>query len=201
MKNLKKYLVFILGTLLFAFGISFGNRSLFGGNSMAILVVGISLHLPVSMGTCNLLVSVLEILIGTMMDKSHTSLVSIITMFISSYAIDLANLIIPPVDSLQLRLLYMVAGIICYCLGLGTQQACEIGYGNLDIFIFGFKKKYNVKNYRTIRWPIDIAFIALGMLLGAPVGIGTLFLMFFAGVLIEKSKALTIELFFANKNK
>ena len=195
MKNFKKYSVFILGTLLFAFGISFSNRSLYGGNSMAVLVVGLDLHLPVSMGTCNLLVSILEILIGTSMDKSHTSIVSIITMFVSSYAIDLANLIIPPVVDVKLRILYMILGTLCYCLGLGMQQACEIGYGNLDILIFGFKKKYNVKNYRTIRWPIDIAFIAVGMLLGAPVGIGTLFLMFFAGILIEKSKKLTVELF------
>ena len=162
---------------------------------MAVLVVGLDLHLPVSMGTCNLLVSILEIIIGTSMDKSHTSIISIITMFVSSYAIDLANLIIPPVIDVKLRILYMILGTLCYCLGLGMQQACEIGYGNLDILIFGFKKKYNVKNYRTIRWPIDIAFIAVGMLLGAPVGIGTLFLMFFAGILIEKSKKLTVELF------
>ena len=198
MGKLKKYIVFTIGTLLFAFGITFGNRSLFGGNSMSILVVGLNLHLPVSMGTCNLLVSIIEVLIGTSMDKSHTSFISIITMFVSSYAIDLTNLIVPPVNNIQLKILYMVAGILCYCLGLGMQQACEIGYGNLDIFIFGFKKKYNVKNYRTIRWPIDIAFIAIGMLLGAPVGIGTLFLMFFAGVIIEKSKKLAVELCFKN---
>ena len=176
--------------MIIAFGISFGNRSLFGGNSMSVLVVGINLHLPVSMGTCNLLVSVIEVLIGTMYDKSHTSLISIITMFVSSYAIDLANLIIPVVDSVELRLLYMVLGILTYCFGLGMQQACEIGYGNLDIFIYGFKKRFNIKKYHTVRWPIDIGFIAIGMLLGAPAGIGTLFLMFFAGVLIEKSKEL-----------
>lgn len=161
---------------------------------MSVLVVGLSMHLPVSMGTCNLLVSVLEIAIGTYLDKSHTSFISILSMFVGSYAIDFANLFIKPTDVLWVKIVYMIVGIILYCFGLGMQQACEIGYGNLDIFIFGFKKKYNIKNYHTIRWPIDIGFIAIGMLLGAPAGLGTIILMIFAGMLIEKGKEISEKL-------
>lgn len=161
---------------------------------MSILVVGISKVLPLTVGTCNLLASVFQIIIGTALDKTHTSFVSFLSMFVGSYSIDLANLFIKPSDLMWVRLIYMTVGIVLYCFGLGLQQACNIGYGNLDIFIFGFKNKFNIKNYHTIRWPIDLAFIAIGMLLGAPIGLGTLFLMFFAGLFIEKFKELSEKL-------
>ena len=194
MNKFKRYLYFFIGTVIFGFGISFGNRSLFGGNSMAVMVVGLSNVLPFSVGTCNLLAAIVQIIIGTALDKSHTSLVSFASMFICSYSIDLANLIIKASDDITIRIIYMLVGIILYCFGLGLQQACDVGYSNLDIFIFGFKQRFNIKNYYTIRWPIDICFIIIGLLLKAPIGIGTLILLLFAGILIQKFKALALKL-------
>ncbi len=194
MNKFKRYLYFFIGTIIFGFGISFGNISLFGGNSMSILVVGLNNVLPLSMGTCNLLVAIIQIIIGTALDKSHTSLLSFASMFICSYSIDLANLIIKPTNEISIRIIYMLVGIIFYCFGLGIQQACDVGYSNLDIFIFGFKQKFNIKNYYTIRWPIDICFIIIGVLLKAPIGIGTLILLLFAGILIQKFKAISLKL-------
>ena len=88
----KKFLVFIIGKLIFSFGISFGNRSLFGGNPMAVFVVGLSKHLPLSVGTCNLIVAFFEIVIGTILDSKHTTWVSWVAMVVGSYLIDFANL-------------------------------------------------------------------------------------------------------------
>ena len=86
------------------------------------------------------------------------------------------------------RFVYMFVGIIGYCLGLSLQQYASIGYGNLDVFIFGLKKAFKVKKYHTIKWVVDAVFIVGGYMLGSPVGVGTVLLLAFAGILIEQFK-------------
>lgn len=195
MKKYKKYLIFFFGTLLFSFGISFGNRSLFGGNSMSILVVGLSKHISLSIGTCNLIVAVFELIIGTLIDKKNTTWLSIVAMVVGSYLIDFANLFVKPTDVMLVRFVYMFIGIFCYCMGLALQQSSKMGMGNFDIFIFGLKKAFKIKKYHTIKWIVDAAFIFSGYLLGGEVGIGTVLLLAFAGVLIEQFKEFAKKLF------
>ena len=195
MKKYKNYLIFLFGTLLFAFGISLGNRSLFGGNSMSILVVGISKHLPLTIGTCNLIVSLIEVLFGYILDKKNVTWVTLVSTFIASYLIDFANIFVIETNNIVIRIIYMLVGVILYCLGLGIEQYANIGYESFDVFIFGFKKAFKVDKYHVIKWFVDGAFIAIGFMLGAEVGVGTLLLLIFAGLLIEKSKELSKRIF------
>lgn len=157
---------------------------------MSILVSGLNIVLPLSMGTCNLIVNIVQIIIGTIFEKSYTSVVSLVSVFLGSYSIDLAYMFINPSDLMSIRIIYMLVGGLLYCIAIGMQLAANIGYSSLDIFIFGLKKKFNIKNYHTIRWIVDIGFIVVGMLLGGEVGIGTIILMLFSGIAIEKFKAL-----------
>ena len=188
MPKKKKYIIFVIATVIFSFGISFGNRSLFGGNSMSILVVGLSKHLPLSIGTCNLIVATFEMAIGYALDKKNVGFPSLFAMVIGSYLIDFANLFVLPTDNMIVRFIYMFVGIICYCLGLAVQQYANIGLGNFDVFIFGLKKAFKIKKYHTIKWIVDAVFIIAGYMLGAPVGVGTVLLLAFAGLIIEQFK-------------
>lgn len=188
MPKKKKYIIFVIATVIFSFGISFGNRSLFGGNSMSILVVGLSKHLPLSIGTCNLIVATFEMAIGYALDKKNVGFPSLFAMVIGSYLIDFANLFVLPTDNMIVRFIYMFIGIICYCLGLAVQQYANIGLGNFDVFIFGLKKAFKIKKYHTIKWIVDAVFISAGYMLGAPVGVGTVLLLAFAGLIIEQFK-------------
>lgn len=152
---------------------------------MAVFVVGINKHVNLSMGTCNLIVAAVEMIIGYILDKENVSWASIVAMFVGSYLIDFANLFVVPTTNMIARFVYMLVGIFCYTLGLGIQQYAEIGYGNLDVFIFGLKKVFKIEKYHTIKWFVDAAFIIGGYFLGAEVGVGTVLLLLFAGVLIE----------------
>ena len=184
-KLIKKYIVFTIGTLIFGFGISFSNKSLFGGNSMAILVSGVFNHLSLSYGTCNLLVGIIEVIVGYLCDKRNVTFATFFGLFCGSYSIDFANLFIKDTNLLSIRIIYMIAGILLYCLGLAIQQIGKCGYSNLDCFVFGLGKALKIDKYHTIRWIVDIVFIALGLLLGAIAGIGTILLFIVSGILIE----------------
>ena len=185
MKNFKQFIVFTIGLIIFGFGISFGNKSLLGGNPMSILVVGMSLNLPLSVGTCNLILSFIETGIGYTLDKTNVTLATVFGAVCGSYAIDLANLFIPDTTSLTIRVIYMLVGIVLYCFGLALQQASRSGYGNLDCFIFGLKKVFKVEKYHRVRWCTDIGFIISGVLLGGTFGIGTVILLLVGGIIIE----------------
>ena len=195
MKIVKKYLVFILGLFIFSTGISFGNKSLLGGNPMSILVVGLSKHIPFSIGTCNLIVGIVEIIIGFILDKKNITLATFIGLICGSYSIDIANMFIPDTSVLGIRIIYMYVGIICYCLGLSLQHKAACGYGNLDCFNFGIKKALNLKDYHTARWISDAIFVVSGFLLGGIVNVGTALLLCFAGLIIEFFKKILDKLF------
>ena len=184
----KRYLLFALGLLVFGIGISFGNKSLFGGNPMSVFVVGVKNHLDLSMGTCNLIVAAFEIVMGYLLDKSNVSIASIFGMICGSYAIDFGNLLISDSNNIYVRIIYMLVGIVCYCFGLAMQQYGHVGLGNLDCLNFGLKKAFKIKKYHTIKWIVDAVFIIAGYMLGAPVGVGTVLLLAFAGLIIEQFK-------------
>lgn len=186
MKKYKDYLIFSIGLIVFSFGISFGNRSLFGGNSMAVLVVGISKHLPLTYGTCNLIVGIIEMLVGLKYDRENVTAISWISLVLCSYLIDFANLFVPVTSNMITRIIFMFLGILGFCLGLALEQTAHIGYSNLDVFTFGLKKAFNIEKYHTIKWIIDIAFISIGFILGSEVSVGTVLLLLFAGILIER---------------
>jgi len=155
---------------------------------MAVLVVGISKHTILSYGTCNLIVGIIEILVGLKFDKDDVTPVSWISLVLCSYTIDLTNYLIPVTSNITTRIIYMVLGIIGFCLGLALEQSAHIGYSNLDVFIHGLKNAFNIKNYHTIKWIVDGVFIICGLILGSEVSIGTILLLAFSGLLIEHFK-------------
>ena len=190
-----RYILFIFGLLIFSFGISFGNRSLLGGNPMAVFVVGLSKHLPLSVGTCNLIVAVVEVIIGFVLDRKNVTLATVFGMVFGSYMIDFANLFILETDSLIIRIIFMICGILCYCLGLSLQQYAHVGLGNLDCLNFGLMKAFNVEKYHTVKWITDAAFLIAGYLLGGVVNVGTVLLLLMAGVIIEQLRKVLKKIF------
>lgn len=189
--KINKYIVFLIGKIIFSSGISFGNRSLYGGNSMAVLVTGISKNLPfLTYGTCNLMVGILEVIIGYFCEKKNVTVVSVLALVFGSYMIDLINIFVLPNNDLFIRIIFMLLGILCYCLGLAIEQHASVGYSNYDVFVFGIKKIMKADKYHTAKWAVDITFIIIGFVLGAEVGIGTLLLLLFTGVIVEMFREL-----------
>lgn len=193
--DLKRYLVFIIGLIFFGFGISLGNKSLLGGNAMSIFVVGISKHIILTIGQCNFIVGLVESIIGYIFDKKNVTLATIISMVFGSSTIDFANMLIKDTSTLSIRVIYMLIGIVMYCGGLAIQQFAKCGYGSLDCLNFGLKKFFKVKDYHTIRWFTDIFFIVFGTILGGIFNVGTVLLLAFAGLLIERIRSLLIKAF------
>lgn len=186
----KRLITFIVGLIILGIGISFNNKSLFGCNPMSIFVVGLSKHLPVSMGTCNLIVALIEMFFGYILAKENVTYTTVIGVFGVSYAIDLGNFLIPDTNNVFIRTIYMIIGILLYCAAFSIQQVAKCGYSHYDAFVFGLAKKFKIEKYHSIRWCTDAIFLVSGYLLGGIVGIGTVLLLVFSGILIERFKSI-----------
>ena len=193
-KTFTQYFIFIIGLVFFGLGLSFINKSFFGSNPMGVFVSGLSITLVISFGTANLLVNAFQIVIGYALDKVNVTLASLMSMFLGSYMIDLAALLIPDSNSLFVRIIYMLLGIFFYCLSIAVQQHAQCGYGALDCFIFGLRKLFKIKQYYHIRWIVDGLFLVLGFILHGVVNIGTLILVAFSGLIIQNLKKIIDKL-------
>mgnify|MGYP003293921622 CR=1 FL=1 len=80
MKNslLKRYILFTLGVVIFGIGISFSVKSGLGSNPLTVLVMGVDVHVPLSMGTCNLLVGIVMTVFGYILDREDITLATFI---------------------------------------------------------------------------------------------------------------------------
>lgn len=188
MKNnslIKKYAVFILGVLIFGVGISFSIKSTLGSNPLTVLVMGVDRYIPLSTGACNTLVGLVMIVFGYFLDKEDVTLATFICLFGCSYAIDLGNMLIPSCDGFLMKIIYSLFGLTLYTFGLSLQIESKAGLSNFDCFIFGMNKIFNKASYHQVRWVIDGVFLLSGFLLGGTVGLGTIELLVFAGLMIE----------------
>lgn len=183
-KNIRRYIVFIIGLMFFGFGISFGIKSGFGNNPKGVFVTGVAENISISVGTCNMLLGLFEALVGYVLDKKNVNIGTIVIILCGSYSIDLGNFLIPDSNILIIRILYMIIGIILYCFSFSIQQYVECGLNNYDCYIFGLAKLLKTKDYTKIRLVCDLLFIIIGYLLGGVVGIGTMILVLCSGKII-----------------
>ncbi|MBQ6478996.1 MAG: hypothetical protein IJI44_06475 [Erysipelotrichaceae bacterium] len=184
MKNIRRYLVFLLGLVFFGFGISLGIKSGFGNNPMGVFVQGMTVLTSLSLGTCNLISGLFQTVIGYVLEKKNVSIATFLVIFFGSFFIDLANAVIPDSDVFIVRVMYMLAGILVYCLAFSLQQIAKCGLSNYDCFIFGLSKLFKTDNYPLIRGICDLSFIVLGYLLGGVVGPVTPVMFLFSGKII-----------------
>ncbi len=187
MKNslLKRYLLFTLGVVIFGVGISFSVKSDLGSNPLTVLVMGVDEHVPLSMGTCNLLVGIVMTIFGYILDRKDITLATFICLFGSSYAIDLGAMIIPDCHGFLMQFIYSVLGLLLYTFGLAVQIQSKAGLSNYDAFIFGMNRILNKMSYHQVRWIVDGTFLVSGFLLGGTVSLGTVEMLAFSGLLIE----------------
>ena len=155
---------------------------------MGVFVSGLSITFAITFGTANFIVNAFQILTGYVLEKKNVTIASILAMLLGSYLIDFAAMFIPATDSLTIRIIYMILGVLSYCLGIAIQQHAKCGYGGLDCFIFGLAKLFKVKEYYRIRWVVDGLFLISGFLLHGVVNVGTLILVVFGGLIIQNMK-------------
>lgn len=166
------------------------------------LAIGISYHTPLQYGTALNVVGICVILADVFL-REKIGLSTIQDVLLSGWIIDLWTFLfrrigvadvllgisgnadaaggfavwftdLPDAGTVALRIGLFVAGILIFCLGQLMVQSMAMGAGPRDTLVLGLGRKVPKVPIGAVTWGMLALVFAIGLLLGGPVGLGTI---------------------------
>lgn len=182
---LKRLFFLFSGLFLYGLGIVMTVKSNLGTGPWDAFHLGITNHLPLTMGQVSQLTGILIIFFSLLLGVKP-GLGTIANMYFIGLFIDLimqSNLIATP-KSLCYQLLLLLSGVIVIGWATFCYLSAAWGAGPRDGFMLGAITKTGWPVWK-IRTVIEVTVSIMGYLLGGPVGIGTLIVAFTLGPSIQ----------------
>ena len=177
----RRYLIMIAGSLIIGAGVAAVIAGDLGSDSMTTLEQGISRFLKIDMSLAPLIANGLFVLALLAVNRSRVSLDTLLCPFLITLGIKAANLMIPQVTGMAMRIVCLVLGYLIIALGIGVGAQSETGSNPYDGFVLALAERLNT-DYRVVRWIVDIAVLLIGVLLGGSFGIGTFYAIAVTGI-------------------
>ena len=177
---IKRFFICALGLAIFAVGNVFGVRAGSAGtNAWNTLALGITDATPISFGTATLLISITIIVIdvifkgkigfGTLMNALLIATFSDIFLKLLSF--------IPAAPNQFVGVIYTLFGQTLISFATILYMSPGLGCGPRDTLMVIIGKRFPKAPIGIIKFCMEIAVMLIGVLLGAPFGIGTVLIM------------------------
>jgi uncharacterized membrane protein YczE len=174
-----------LGLFLFAAGVVANLYSGLGMSPWGVLGVGLTNHTSLTFGQANQLVGLVVLVVGWLLSFPPGA-ATLANIYFIGYFIDLIiEWRLLPVTSeplIQFLMLFLSVGLIGVASLLYLRV--QLGAGPRDGLMMGLHRRLN-KPISFIRGTIEVTVLALGWLLGGPIGIGTLITALIIGYSIQ----------------
>lgn len=160
-----------IGLWLYGLSVALMIRGAIGASPWDVFHQGAALHLPLSFGMVMILASV-AVLLAWIPLRQMPGLGTIAnTLLIGPFA-DLNLAMIDTPDSLVLRVVFMLAGVLVCAFATGLYIGAQLGPGPRDGLMTGLARRtgWSIRLVRTI---IEVTVLVAGVLLGGVFGIGT----------------------------
>jgi uncharacterized membrane protein YczE len=183
---LLKRWVFLMGGLAF-FGVSLGLvvRADLGLAPWDVFHQGVSDQLGWSLGTVIVATSFVVVLAWIPI-RERPGLGTLANAILVGVWVDLSLAVIPDdIGSVPLRIVLLIGGIIVNGLATGLYIAARFGSGPRDGLMTGIAARGH--SIRLVRTSIEAAVLITGILLGGPIGIGTLAFALLIGPIAHQS--------------
>lgn len=176
----------LLGFFIIGLGNALSLKANFGMSAWSTLDHGFSLSFNISFGTAMVFLGLL-ILFTDLALGMIPGIGTILNMIAIGPFSDLASFYLRsiPLDSLGLRLAFLVFGLLLNGIGIAYYISIKLGGGPRDSLSLLLSQRFNLDFVKT-RVSLELSAIILGFLLGATVGIGTVFAAFLTGPIIGK---------------
>lgn len=161
----------VIGLLLFALAMALLIRARLGVDPWDVLHLGLANHVPLSLGTIVIIVSLLVLLVWIPL-KQWPGLGTVANVLIIGLGLDAFLWLIPDIHGLSWQILTLLAAIVINGLGGALYIGCHFGPGPRDGLMTGLHQRTG-RSIRLIRTLIELSVLLIGWLLGGPVGVGT----------------------------
>ena len=183
---LKRFTILFSGLFLCGVGVVFTVRAGLGVSPWDVFHIGITNHLPITMGRVQQLTGLIIILLTIVFTKRYPKIGTFLNMFFIGFFVDRViswNIIHPALPGL-LQYLYLITGVLLLGTGSGLYLSAKLGAGPRDGLMLYLTQRFNMR-VRTIRTIMEVMVVITGFILGGPVGRGTVIVSLSIGTVVE----------------
>ncbi|MEQ5999495.1 YitT family protein [Bacillus amyloliquefaciens] len=182
-----KYVFYVLGIMILTFGVSVTIQSDLGTSPFDALIVGLSVHAGLTVGSWEIIIAFLLICCNSMLKRKRPEFSGMITAFITGIGIDMWLFFLHRVITPELW--YGKAG--CFAIGLvvigiGTATYLHTNFAPIPVDrLTLIVRDLTGRSIFFSRTVIHFIFFILAVMLKGPVGIGTLLTVCLGGIILH----------------
>lgn len=182
-----KYVFYVLGIMILTFGVSVTIQSGLGTSPFDALIVGLSVHAGLTVGSWEIIIAFLFICCNSMLKRQRPEFSGMITAFITGIGIDMWLFFLHRVITPELW--YGKAG--CFAIGLvvigiGTATYLHTNFAPIPVDrLTLIVRELTGRSIFFSRTVIYFIFFILAVMLKGPVGIGTLLTVCLGGIILH----------------
>lgn len=195
-ENMFRIIFYLVGLCIMGLGIALNGISNFGAGPWDAVNIGLSYHINLSVGTCMNLVALFNLIIGGILNKEFPKVTPLITSIVLGVFIDLGFLILgginPTTSSMEFILFLISLPIIAT--GIAVYLVSNLPNTPLDYFMLAIKSKFNL-SLMTGKIVSESSGLVIALLLGGPIGLGSLIIVFAIGPMMQVLHKYTTNLF------
>lgn len=188
-------LFFITGIIVLSFGITLTIKGqLFGVGSWDVLHIGLTKTVGLSIGSWSIILGLAILAFDMLITKKFPLPGTFIDMFLAGIFIDIFNYWLPDIDGFWMQLISYLTGLVLLGWGCGMYMVANLGIGPRDTLMLMMVHKLGWSVTRS-RTTMEVTVAIIGFLLGGPIGIGTVFMAFGLGPIVQFALSYNEKLF------
>jgi uncharacterized membrane protein YczE len=172
-----------IGLTLYGVTLAMMIRATLGNAPWDVLHQGMALHLPMSIGTAVIVMSMAVLLLWIPL-REMPGLGTVANSFVVGLVADAALAVLDAPEALWGRSLLMVGGVVLNALATALYIGSQFGPGPRDGLMTGLHRRTGV-SIRLVRTGLEVFVVAIGWLLGGVVGVGTVLYAVGIGPLVQ----------------
>lgn len=173
----------LLGLTLYGVSMAMMIRSTLGLDPWDVFHAGLVNHVPLTFGQMTIVVGALVLLLWVPL-RQWPGLGTVANVVVIGLAADAGLALIPAPESLWARVPLLVSGLVLNAVAGGLYIGSQLGPGPRDGLMTGFARRTGL-SIRLVRTTIEIVVLAVGWVLGGPVGLGTVLYAVSIGPLVQ----------------
>jgi uncharacterized protein len=173
------FVVLQIGLVLFGIGDALLVNSRLGNTPWTVFAEGIERHTSLNIGQATILTSLVVLLLWIPL-RERPGLGTISNAIVIGLTLGFATRWLPEPDSMFVRLLFVVGGIVIVAIGAAIYLSTHHGPGPRDGLMTGLALRLQQPLAR-VRITLEVLILAIGFALGGKVGVGTFAFAFTIG--------------------
>jgi uncharacterized membrane protein YczE len=172
-----------VGLVLYGVTLAMLIRATLGNAPWDVLHQGMAIHLPISIGTAVIVMSLVVLLLWIPL-REMPGLGTIANSIVVGLVADVALALLAAPDAMWQRVALMVGGVLLNALATALYIGSQFGAGPRDGLMTGLHRRTGV-SIRLVRTGLEVLVVAVGWVLGGVVGVGTVLYALAIGPLVQ----------------